>query len=159
MSLVADSSALVAVATCGCLHLLEPLYGVVNTPQAVFDEVTISGKPHAETLRQYLSGKVVAVDLTKWVIVTAGGLGRGELEAMALYKNLGADVLFVDDRRARKIAQANGIRVIGSVGVLLFAKEQGCLEAIKPLIEQLRASRLSLAEDLLAKALQMAQER
>lgn len=52
MGIVADSSALIALATCHSLDLLESLYGVVNIPQAVFDEVTIAGKPQSETLRQ-----------------------------------------------------------------------------------------------------------
>lgn len=42
------------------------------------------------------------VDTGRWVLA-AGGLGRGEIEAMALYKQLSADALLIDDRRARVI--------------------------------------------------------
>ncbi|MCI5131444.1 MAG: DUF3368 domain-containing protein, partial [Candidatus Electrothrix sp. EH2] len=55
MILVADSSALIALAICDGLKLLEPLYGEVAVPEAVYNEVTASDKPESETLREYLS--------------------------------------------------------------------------------------------------------
>ena len=56
-------------------------------------------KPHSDTLGSFLAERVMRVDVSRWV-VTAGGLGRGEIEAMALYKQLSADVLLIDDHRA-----------------------------------------------------------
>ena len=113
MLIVADSSALVSLANCRCLHVLGNLFDEVKVPQAVFDEVVIEGKPEAEALHSYLKGKVVSVDLTQFVI-DAGGLGRGEIEAMALYKRLHASLLLVDDKRARKVARLNKIEIVGS---------------------------------------------
>ena len=69
MLIVADSSALIALATC-------------------------------DGLGAFLTNRVVKVDTTRWVL-TAGGLGRGEIEAMALYKQLTADALLIDDRPSR----------------------------------------------------------
>lgn len=55
MLIVADSSALVALATCDALELLAALYDDVKVPQAVFDEVTISGKLQFPDSLQYKS--------------------------------------------------------------------------------------------------------
>lgn len=55
------------------------------------------GKPHAAALQEFLEGKVLSVDLKKYVIA-ALGLGQGELEAMALYRAIAADGLLVDDQ-------------------------------------------------------------
>lgn len=55
MIVIADSSALVALSVCEILHLLEPLFGEVKIPQAVFDEVNIANKPEAKTLKQFLA--------------------------------------------------------------------------------------------------------
>lgn len=122
MLVVADTSALVALAACDALSLLDQLFHDVRVPPAVHRECTVPGKAAVERLETYLRGKVVEVDLRDFVIAVTG-LGQGELEAMALYKHLHANHLLVDDHRARKVAQLNGIEVVGSLGVLLRAKE------------------------------------
>ena len=81
MLIVADSSALIALATCQCLELLDKLFKEIIVPQGVFDEVIVEGKVVAEKLRQYLQKKIGQVNLTTAVINT-GNLGRGELEAI-----------------------------------------------------------------------------
>ncbi len=50
-------------------------------------------------------------------------LGAGKQEAIALYMELSADLLIIDDARAKKSAYANGLEVMGSVSVLLLAGE------------------------------------
>lgn len=83
MLIVADSSALVALATCNALEFLTALYDDVKAPQAVYDEVTVSGKPEADSLAKFLEERIVVVDSTQFLLA-AGGLGRGEIEAMLL---------------------------------------------------------------------------
>ena len=106
MLIVADSSALIALATCDGLNVLLEIYNEVKVPQAVYAEVTESDKPQAAALESFLSSRVVEVDSSHWVLA-AGTLGQGEIEAMALYKQLAADALLIDDHRARVIAEHN----------------------------------------------------
>lgn len=157
MLVVADTSALVALAACDALSLLDPLFQEVRVPAAVHRECTVLRKPGVERLEDYLRDKVVEVDLEDFVIAVAG-LGRGELEAMALYKHLRADRLLVDDQRARKVAQLNGIEVVGSLGVLLRAKERGLIAEIRPLLSALQAAGVHYGEQLVSEALRLAAE-
>lgn len=113
MLIVANSSALVALATCQALQLLSELFGDVIVPRTVFDEVTVADKPQANSLAESLADRVVEVDTDRFVLA-AGGLGQGEIEAMVLYKASSADYLLIDDRRARTIAEANDIRCVGT---------------------------------------------
>lgn len=92
-------------------------------------------------------------------VFTAGGLGRGEIEAMLLYKNLAADYLLIDDRRARAIAESNEIRCVGALGILLLAKHQNLIAQIAPFVDILRNSSLHYGPNLLEKTLQLAGER
>ena len=100
---------------------------------------------------------MVSVDLTRWVLA-AGGLGQGELEAMALYRQLSADALLIDDRRARAVAEHNQIVCVGVLGFLLLAKHQGIVQRVAPYVEKLRSSSLYYGEDLLEKFLLLADE-
>jgi predicted nucleic acid-binding protein len=157
MLVVADSSALVALAVCDALPLLDGLFQEVKVPPAVFRECAVHGKPAAEVLEAYLQDKVVAVDLSTFAIA-ALDLGRGELEAMALCKRIGADRLLVDDRRARHIARLNAIEVIGSLGVLVMAKREGFVPVIRPHIHAIRSAGIRLGERIVAEALLLAGE-
>ena len=157
MLVIADSAALVALATCGVLDILTLIYEDIRVPQAVFDEVSAPDKPQGVILSSFLAGRVVTVDMSRWVLA-AGGLGQGELEAMALYKQLSADVLLIDDRRARTVAEHNQIVCIGALGVLLMAKHRAHIQQIAPYVERLRTSSLHYGDALLAKVLTLANE-
>jgi predicted nucleic acid-binding protein len=157
MRIVADTSALLALCACDGLPLLDKLFHQVRVPQAVLLECTVPGKPGADRLGEYLADKVEEIDLSGFVIASTG-LGRGELEAMALYKRWQADRLLMDDLRARKLAALNGVAVIGSVGVLLFAKSKGHIPDVRSSLDAIRQAGIFIGEGLLAEALRMAGE-
>ena len=122
--------------------------------QAVFDEVTQVGKPQSDKLRQFLQSRVKRVDLT----LTQLGLGLGELEAITLYKKLDADVLLIDDNRAKKYASLNGVKVIGSLGVLIKAKEKGYIEMVKPFLNEIQKSEVYISKKLIERVLEICGE-
>ncbi|MEC4749897.1 DUF3368 domain-containing protein [Methylomicrobium sp. Wu6] len=124
MILVADCSALIALAVCDGLSLLERLFDSVFVPETVYNEAVQPDKKQAQVLKAFLQGKVRQVDLQSYVFLDAFA-DAGETEAMLLYKQLNADKLLIDDRCGRKVAKINRISTIGSLGVLLVAKETG----------------------------------
>jgi predicted nucleic acid-binding protein len=157
MLIVADTSALIALCACDGLSLLDHLFQDVRVPSAVLRECTVPGKPQAESLAAYLDGKVVDLDLQEFIIAAAG-LGQGELEAMALYKRLHADRLLMDERRSRKIAQLNGIEVVGSLGILLWAKELGLIPEIRSRLIAIQVAGVHYGQQLVEEALRVAGE-
>jgi uncharacterized protein len=114
MILVADCSALIALATCDGLHLLDRLFGSVVVPEAVYREAVTSDKPQARQLQAYLHGRVKMID-PSYPILVDGVSDLGETEAMILYRQLAADRLLIDDRRGRRVARINGIEIIGCI--------------------------------------------
>src|SRR5687767_4635945 len=136
MLIVADSSALIALAVCDGLGVIVQVYDDLKIPEAVYTEIVGHEKPHSDAIGALLAERVVTVDVSRWV-VTAGGLGRGEIEAMALYKQLSADALLIDDHRARVIAEHNQIECIGALGLLLVAKRRGKISVLAPYVQKL----------------------
>ena len=147
--IIGDSSALVALATMDRLDLLEKIFEKLYVPQAVYDEVSISYKAQSVKLKEFLTNKVEVVNLD----ISKMGLGQGELEAIALYKNKEADFLLIDDRRAKSFAKLNGINVIGSLGVMILAKDKGLIEFIRDDLEKLLDSGLFISQSLIDKVL------
>jgi len=152
--IIGDSSALIALSVVDKLELLEQLYTNLYVPQAVFDEVTQVGRPQSDKLRRFLQSRVKVVELN----LTKLGLGLGELEAITLYKELGAEVLLIDDNRAKKYAILNNVKVIGSLGVLIKAKEESYIEQVKPLVEAIMKSEVYISDKLMLKVLELCGE-
>lgn len=157
MLIVADTSALLALAACDGLNLLDALFHEIRVPVAVFDECVVPGKSYAGHLREYLANKVATVDHDEFVIA-AGGLGKGELQAMMLYKQMHADRLLMDDGRARRVATANHIHVVGSIGTLLLAKAHGLIPSVKSKLNAIQSAGIHMSEPLLQEALRLAGE-
>ena len=157
MILIADASALIALAACDSLPLLDAIFGTVLVPQTVYLEVATADKPQAERLRHYLHDKVRQVNMQNFVYLDAFA-DAGETAAMLLYKELSAAYLLIDDKRGRKVAAINQINTIGSLGVLLQAKRTGLITRIAPLISQIEASPVYLSQSLIDTVLELAGE-
>jgi predicted nucleic acid-binding protein len=112
----------------------------VIIPQAVYDEIVNVG---------YLVPGTTEVQNLSWINVDLvsnknqvnellNELDFGEAEAIVLALELNADLLLLDERKGRKVAQNLGIKKItGLLGVLLEAKQKGLIANIKPIIDQL----------------------
>ena len=153
MILIADSSALVALSIVSKLDVLEKLFGEVYVPRTVYDEVSKENKAESQELANYCKNKVLDIRSHANFNIS---LGQGESEAIILYSEKNADFLLCDDKKAKKFAQSFGVKVIGSLGILLKAKESGLISEIMPLIELLKESRIFIDDKTYALVLMMA---
>jgi hypothetical protein len=64
-------------------------------------------------------------------------LGRGESEAVGLALEINADLIILDDRPARRLALGLGIRVVGTMGILVRAKQARLVPTVGPLVQNL----------------------
>lgn len=128
---VADTSPLLHLDRIGRLELLRETFDRVALPAAVAGEID-------EGMRNGLPGPDLAA--LPWIDVVRPdadvlfrmprGLGLGEREVLALGSERTGSLVLLDDRVARREATALGLRVIGTLGILLHAKRAGRLERI-----------------------------
>lgn len=156
---VANTTPIIGLTLIGQLELLRKLYGQVRIPPAVQAEVLAGGA----------SGAGIA-DFQKadWLLVTQlqdprradllSELDRGEAEAIALAQELRADLVIIDEQMARKHARRLGLKLSGTVGILLEAKNRGYIVMVKPLLNQLVQGGIRLGEDVITEALKLARE-
>lgn len=86
-------------------------------------------------------------------------LDEGESESIALAVELEADLILLDEQDGRRLAQQQGLRLMGVVGVLLLAKQQGLIDAIRPFLDALRnEAGFWLGADVYRLALEKARE-
>ena len=139
MIVVADSGSLIAFAMLGQLDVLHQLYGQVPIPQEVWVEVVIQGDGEAGSNEVRAAGWIEVVGNSPSVLFTAlrEQLDPGEAAALALASERCADLVLVDDRRGRAMAPRLGLRVRGTLGVLVEAKRSGLVPAVMPLVARL----------------------
>ncbi len=155
MILIADSSALIALAVIDKLEILEELFGEVYVPRAVYNEVSHQSKGESKKLAYYCKDKVLDIVSDINLNIT---LGIGESEAIILYKEKNANFLLCDDKKAKKFARNFGVNVIGSLGILLKAKEAKLILEVSPLIEKLKLSQIFIDDKTCKLVLKMAGE-
>ncbi|MCL2043048.1 MAG: DUF3368 domain-containing protein [Treponema sp.] len=158
MIIVSDSSPIIALAICDKLDLLEKLFDRVSIPQAVYNELAISNKPRAREIMEWADGKVVPARNTIAIAAFSISLDPGESEALSLYWETNADFLLIDEKRGRIIAQRNKIKIIGTMGILLFAKQRGLIIQIKPLLDVLNKNGFRISDVLYLNILERAGE-
>lgn len=155
MIVVADASPLILLGQVGQLELLRELFGEVLVPRSVWEEATDNALPGSE-----------AVTSATWLVVRQDPegtapldhLGRGEAMAFALARQVGADLLLVDDLQARKAARRQGVAVRGTLGVLVAAKEAGLVLELRPPIKDLIAAGMRVSDRLVDEVLRAAGE-
>jgi len=153
--LVANASPLIFLSRVGgYAWLLNLSSGHIHVPQAVIGEID-AGADGGEVLGQIEShDRFTAVaDCEVPRVVAAWDLGAGETQVLSHCSQFPKAVAVLDDRLARQCAQSLGIRVIGTLGVVLAAKRRGFVPAARPVVDQLVAKGLYLAPDLIAAAL------
>ena len=137
MVVVADSSPLIYLSRIGILDLLAVLWREVLVPRAVWDEV-VQRRPSAPGVEALQQASWIRVDDTEWPQVDLG-LDPGETAAILLAETIHADVLLIDERLGRKVAESRGIAVLGTLGFLVQARQVGALPALRPVLDALVA--------------------
>ncbi len=125
LPVVSNSSPLIALAQIGYLDLLELLFGRVLVPPGVALEVAPS-----VVLPEWIEQR--ALTQTIGTVILGASLGLGESEAISLALETKARLLILDDRPARRLAQALRLPLIGTLGILLTAKRKGHISKVKP---------------------------
>ena len=144
---VADSTCLIALERIGQIEILPALFESVLIPPAVAQEFGIS-LPWLKVER--LSDRALAVALKMMI-------DDGEAEAITLSQEQKCRII-LDDRQARNVGSHMGLRFIGTVGILLLAKQRGILPTIKPVLQNLDDTGFYVSAALKEEALRLSEE-
>lgn len=140
MIIVSNTSPITNLAAIGQFELLHCLYGSIHIADAVWNELHADEYEWPGAVETASAGWIIrhSVSNRPLVNILRRDLDRGEAESIALALELKADLLLLDEKDGRHIAQQAGLTVVGVVGMLLEAKAKGYLTAVRPHIEALR---------------------
>lgn len=150
MILVLDASPLITLARIGSLGLLRQLADQIIIPDAVYVESVSQapGRPGSIEIAQADWITRRPVENYAHVRRLRNRIGLGEAEAIVLAQEIRADAVVLDDATARHIAEQEGCRVVGLLGLLIAGKQRGLLFAVKPLLDAMRNSGFFVGDEL-----------
>ncbi|HKX31232.1 MAG TPA: DUF3368 domain-containing protein [Blastocatellia bacterium] len=144
-----NAGPLIALGKLNRLELLGDLYGEVQIPRRVYDEVVTRGlargAPEALTVRLFWQRQgwpIVDVTLHDLSAYTPSAtLDPGETEVLALARTLQDPLVLLDDETARTEARHLGLRIRGTLGILVqaYRTELLSLTQIELLIQEIIA--------------------
>lgn len=137
--IISDTSCLIILTKIGELELLRTLYKTVTITEEIVEE-------YGENLPDWIRVQQVKDHYSQQLLEMH--IGKGEASAIALALESDDPVLILDDWKARKVAERLGIRVTGTLGVIIKAKKSGIIPSIKPSLKKIRETDFRISEEL-----------
>jgi len=144
---IADSGPIFSLALVDELNLLNSFFDSIKISQAVWDEISShDSKPFHQRICHYFIDKVEQI---KGINDLTFVMDYGESQSVILYKELKADFLLIDDKKARSFAENFGINCIGTIGLLSISKDKGLIGNLKPIFDEFIKNKRYYSIDLL----------
>lgn len=136
---ISDASPIIALADIGELELLKLLYDTIVITDLVQSEI------HAE-LPDWI--KISTAYDSKQLQILELELDKGEASAIALALKNPESRIILDESKGRAVAKRLGLQVIGTLGIIIKAKDKGLIDSGKRILEKLEEHGFWLSESI-----------
>ena len=131
MIVVADTAPIISLLKINRLDLLKELFEIIFIPEAVYNELTHNEKYELEAQKiinsDFIHQKKISNNEAVYILENIISLDKGESEAIILFRELQAQLLLIDERRGREVAEKFQIPISGTIGILLKALDKNLL--------------------------------
>lgn len=159
--IVINTGPLIAlVAATGTIDWLPLLYRKVVIPREVVTEISAGGTGNPElSALQEITIAVCILEPTKSISpALIQELDLGEASVIHAALELGISTVAIDEKAGRRVARLHGLKVTGSLGILLKAKDLGHIDYLAPCIARMRDHGIWISQQLVDQALTAAGE-
>jgi len=115
-------------------------------------------KPGSKLIKEAAWIKTRRVKDNTQVSFLLGSLEKGEAEALVLARELEADLILLDEEKARKSAVIAGFEIMGLLGLFMLAKNLGLIDEVRPLVDKLRMKKFRVSDRIVSETLKNAAE-
>jgi len=161
MIVVSNTIPLIGLGRIGRFDLLTEIFGQVIIPRAVHAEILAVGKEGDPVLSAFLAAnwiRIQSVSDRLAVDVMLDELDLGEAETIVLGRELHADWVLMDEKKGRRKLTELGLPKIGSVGILINARQTGKIPSLGAELTLLRQQGFSLSQSVIDAALRQVGE-
>lgn len=138
-TIISDTSCLILLEKIGELDLLHKVFGEILITQEIADEYGL-------TLPDWIF--VQNPINQNYPKILEANIDKGEASAIALAVELADCLLIIDDLKGRNLAQALGIKITGTFGIIIEAKLSGRISSVKPYLSKIKQTDFYFSEKL-----------
>jgi len=154
---VTDAGPIISLAIIDRLDILEKIFAEVFIPSAVSEELyNLPITNDIRAMKIFIKEKVKKISGENCLLPF---VDYGESEAILLCKEIKADYLIIDDKKARNIAEEFGVDCIGTIGILYRAKDKKIIRELRPLFMKLIENKRYYSRDILNNILYKTKEK
>ncbi len=157
--IVSNTTPIISLLKIEKLSILRELYNEIYVPKEVFNELENGkSKEYYTDLSRISWIKITEIENKKSLSYFLD-LDEGEAETIILATEIDADLTIIDETLGRFYAKNANLKITGTLGILLKAKQSGHIEKIEPLLYQLKDKGIWLSDKLIGRVLNLADEK
>lgn len=153
MIVFSNTTPIIALSSIQCLHLLPQLFGEIHLVTEVIDECAAGGPISVPALQEIEWIKSVQSTPIQHASVLLE-LDKGEKHTLDMASKYQADWVIIDEKIGRNMAEYLGLRVTGTLGILLKAKQQGLIPSFTDSVKAMQAQGIYYQTTLISKLAQ-----
>lgn len=147
--ILSDTSCIILLDKIGELHLLHTLFGQITVTKEIAEEFK-NELPDWFKIEQ-------PANKTYQKILEAS-LDKGEASAIAYAIEQEDCLLIIDDYKGRKYAEQLGLKITGTLGVIIDAKLKGVITSTRPFLDKIKQTDFRLTDELEKRILEKSNE-
>jgi len=148
LKIVSNTTPIITLLRISKLDLLKEVCGEIIIPYGVYEEIEIGKeKYYYSDLKKYKWIEIIKLEKTNELNLD---LDKGELETILLAKEINADLIIMDEKLGRRYAKYYGLNVIGTIGIIMKAREKGIIEDIETVLSDIKKSGIWINDKLIA---------
>ena len=148
----------VIISNTSCLILLDKI-GELNLLNSLFGMITVTGEIANEFKKELPDWFNIEDPINKnYQKILEASLDKGEASAIAFAIEQTDCLLIIDDYKGRKYAERLGIKITGTLGVIIDAKLSGHIESVKPMLDKIKKTDFRLTAELEQRTLEKSNE-
>ena len=158
LKVVSNTTPIISLLKLSRLDILKGLYSEISIPYAVFQEIEAGkNKGYYQDLSKIDWIKIIKIQ-DKQALKYFLDLDAGESEAIILVTELEADLIIIDEKLGRFHAKHADLKVTGTIGILVKAKNKGIIKDLKSLLYELTEKDVWISDNLIDDILKQAGE-
>lgn len=157
---VSDTGPIIALAMIDRLKILRSIFEEILVPEEVHSEILEGGKS-GMGIRTYQEASWIQRRSSSSPVdaLLRSALGEGEAAVIRQSRQMEAEYVLIDERKARKIARGvYGLNVTGSAGILVEAKDRGLVENVGEELERMKDRGYWIHDSIVSAAVKAAGE-
>ena len=147
--IIVDTSCLIILSKINELYLLKLLYGEVLITDTI-------AKEFDEPLPNWII--ICPIKFNEKEFLFEKRIDKGEASAIILALEKTNSTIIIDDFKGRASAKELGIKVTGTMGIIISAKNKKLIPSIKPILEKIKETNFYISKELENEALGLAEE-